>query len=345
MLNSVEVRNFGPLREVKWAILGRINLVIGSNGSGKTFFLKGLYSAMRTLEEYKRGNDGRTVPEILADKLRWTFQVERIGDLVTRGADARLRFELFLNEKQFSFSFGKESTKRISTIENYVPPPRNDNSIFLPAKEVLSVHGIILKSRDQDRLFGFDDTYLDLARALRIPTTQGRNYPAFAKSRERLRGMIGGFVRYDEEANQWYFRSSSGHVFNMGVTAEGTKKIAILDTLLGNRHLSPGSFVFIDEPEAAMHPAMISELLDIVTNLAEAGIQFFMATHSYFVINKLFLIAQKRKWSIPVLSSQFSTGDGSLADAWRCDDLLDGMPDNPIIDESIRMYENEWDVR
>lgn len=30
------------------------------------------------------------------------------------------------------------------------------------------MHQIILKSREQDRAFGFDDTYFDLARALRI---------------------------------------------------------------------------------------------------------------------------------------------------------------------------------
>lgn len=85
-----------------------------------------------------------------------------------------------------------------------------------------------------------------------------------------------------------------------------------------------------------MHPTAISKLLDIVAMLAERGIQFFMASHSYFVVKKLFLIAQERSWNIPVISATESD--------WVCDDLKNGMPDNPIIAESIRLYQQEVEL-
>lgn len=88
MITSLRLSNFGPLSSIQWDGLGRINLVIGSNGSGKTFLLKAIYASLRTLEEYRRGNEQRTASEILADRLYWTFQAERIGDLVTRGSAA-----------------------------------------------------------------------------------------------------------------------------------------------------------------------------------------------------------------------------------------------------------------
>jgi hypothetical protein len=50
-------------------------------------------------------------------------------------------------------------------------------------------------------------------------------------------------------------------------------------------------------------------------------------------VKKLFLIAQEKNISIPVLAA-----DG---ENWRIADLKDGMPDNAIIDESIRLYEEE----
>jgi len=120
------------------------------------------------------------------------------------------------------------------------------------------------------------------------------------------------------------------------VTAEGIKKIAILDTLLCNRYLTKNSIIFIDEPESALHPEAIAKLLDIIVILANHGIQFFIASHSYFVIKKLFLIAQEQKLSIPVLSYQNNE--------WLKSDLLEEMPDNPIINESIRLYEEEVDL-
>ena len=122
----------------------------------------------------------------------------------------------------------------------------------------------------------------------------------------------------------------------MGATAEGIKKIAILDTLLGNGYLNEKSVVFIDEPESNLHPEAITKLLDIVAILANHGIQFFIASHSYFVIKKLFLIAQEQQMSIPVLSYQNNE--------WVQSDLKEDIPDNPIVDESIRLYEEQLDL-
>jgi len=331
MLNKIKLNNFGPLAKLDWSKLGPINLVIGSNGTGKTFLLKALYSAMRTLEEYKRGDDQRTAAEILAEKLYWTFQPDKIGDLVTKGANGALSCTVQFDNRSFTYSFGKDTTKQISTLENHVQP-RSSNSIFLPAKEVLSLHQIILKSREQDKAFGFDDTYLDLARALRQSPKMGKNYVEFAKSRQSLEDILGGRVEYDEVSGRWQFKKGN-QKFPIGVTAEGIKKIAILDTLLGNRYLDTSSIIFIDEPESALHPVAVSKLLDIVAVLAERGIQFFLASHSYFVVKKLFLIAQEQNLSIPVISAHDSQ--------WTTANLKDGMPENTIIDESIRLYKEE----
>lgn len=336
MLNSVELDNFGPLQRIRWSKLSNINLIIGANSSGKTFLLKALYCSMRTLEEYQRGNEHRSAADILADKLYWTFQADKIGDLVTKSKSASgpLSCKLSVDSKTFSYSFGKDTSKSISSLESHVAR-RDSNSIFLPPKEVLSLQHIILKSRELEKDFGFDDTYYDLAKALRLSPTGGKNFATFARARGSLEDMFGGKVEFDQAANRWQFKKGN-QKFQIGATAEGIKKIAILDTLLGNRYLSKDSVVFIDEPESALHPVAISKLVEIIVALAQDGIQFFIASHSYFVVKALYLVAQQQEMSIPVLSS--------VADKWVSDDLLKGMPDNPIIDESIRLYEQEVEL-
>ena len=67
-----------------------------------------------------------------------------------------------------------------------------------PAKEVLSLFNIILKSRELDKAFGFDDTYYDLVKALRIAPQRGKNYTTFAKLRESLKNIIDGRVAMKE---------------------------------------------------------------------------------------------------------------------------------------------------
>lgn len=334
MLQSVELRNYGPLENLQWNTLGRINLILGKNGVGKSFFLKALYTAIRSLEEYQRGDELNSLNEILSRKLHWTFQPDKIGDLVTKGASSPLSFSMKSDEHTISYRFSNSTTRKIVDLENSIEP-RSSNSIFLPAKEVLSLHSIILKSLEIDRVFGFDETYYDLAKALRQVPKMGKNYKAFSDARKNLEGFIGGRIELDEQSGRWSFRKGN-QKFSIGVTSEGVKKISILDTLLSNRYLDTKSIIFIDQPESALHPTAVSELLEILLLLAKAGIQIFLVSHSYFVIKKLYLIAQREKMPFPVLCAE--------DDTWSEHDLLDGIPDNSIIDESIRLYEEEVEL-
>lgn len=84
MINSVSLKNFGHLIDLKWNNLSSINLIIGENASGKTFLLKTIYSAIKTIEDYKKGDDIKSASEILADKLHWIFQDDAIGYLVNK---------------------------------------------------------------------------------------------------------------------------------------------------------------------------------------------------------------------------------------------------------------------
>lgn len=334
MIQSVRLHNYGPLEDLIWSNLSSINLILGENGAGKSFLLKALYAAMKSVETYRRGDDQSSMSEILSNKLYWTFQAEKIGDLVTKGSEGMLSFSMGFDQGKLHYSFGKDTAKQIYSLENTIGP-RPNNSIFLPAKEVLSLHKVILRSRETDKSFGFDDTYYDLAKVLQQSPRGGKNYKEFSEARKNLETLLGGRIELDEQSERWSFKRGN-QKFTIGVTAEGVKKIAILDTLLSNRYLDTNSIIFIDEPEAALHPTAISELLEIIVLLANRGIQFFLASHSYFVVKKLFLLAQTHNLSIPVLCAHNK--------GWEESDLLNGIPYNSIINESIRLYEAEVEM-
>ncbi len=331
MITSTKIKGFGPVRDFQWNGTGRINLVIGPNKSGKTYLLKALYSAIKTVEAYRRGKEVRRDAEILFDKLYWTYQPNQLGKLVSTGCKA-VEFSMFLDgDHEFSYSFGPSANKQVTVTTNTCQS-RPQNSIFLPAKEILSLQQIIIRVRDDYQEFGFDDTYYDLAKAL-TPSIRGRNYKEFSVSRAALESAIGGHIEYDAERKEWVFREGN-RTIGIAMTSEGVKKLSILDALLGNHYLSKGSIVFIDEPECALHPRLVSQLMDIIAELTKAGLQFFIASHSYFVIKKLYLLAHQKKMSIPVVS--FNEDGG-----WRTSDLCEEMPENAIVEESIRLYTEE----
>ena len=195
-IDKIELKNYGVLDSFVCDRFSNINVLIGENGTGKTILLKAMYSAIRSMEEYNRGDAVRTINDILSDKLRWTFKTDRIGDLVNSSSGANLSFQICSDEIELAYAFSKSASTRVGTI-NYNWDKKEGNSIFIPAKEVLSLFSVILKSREIDRVFGFDDTYYDLVKALRIAPSRGKNFTVFSSSRKTVNNLIDGKVDYD----------------------------------------------------------------------------------------------------------------------------------------------------
>lgn len=333
-IDSVRLENYGMIKEFSSDQFSNINLIIGENGTGKTFLLKALYSAVRSLEEYKRGDDIKSIVEVVSEKLRWTFQVEKIGDMVSKSAEDGLSLDARLGNDKINYQFSQSASSKVG-VAAAPNKGKEGNSIFIPAKEVLSLFSVILKSREVDKVFGFDDTYYDLVKALRISPSKGKNYTVFANSRKLVSDVIDGRVEYDENSGKWFYRNKKNQKFSIGATSEGVKKIAIMDRLLANGYLGSNSIIFIDEIESALHPEAICRFLDMIDMIAnDMGLQVFITSHSYFVIKKLCLIALKKAGTV----SCVSMNKGQTPKVY---DLHDGMPENSIIDTSIRLYEEE----
>ena len=164
MIKTLSIKNLGPIPQMQSGDLGAINLIIGPNQSGKTFVLKALYSALKTVEQYKRGKEIRTDKEILSDKLYWTFQSSELGNIVRKGENSMSFTMTSEDNEEFTYSFGPSNVKQ-ANIDKNTFLPRSSNTVFIPAKEILSIRDIIIEAKEDNR-FGFEEPYSDLAKAL-----------------------------------------------------------------------------------------------------------------------------------------------------------------------------------
>lgn len=344
-IEHFEIKNFGMIEDFD-THPGNITLLIGENGSGKSTVLKALYAAVRAVEDSNKGDDKRPFRVVLPEKLKWTFQVDSLGELVNKKAKEPLSVDISwvfslhkskekdkdYDPEKTHFGFTSASSKQIADAFS-TEKPVEGTSILIPAREVLSTQKIITMTREKLRIFGYDDPSYDLARALGNPLLGNPEKAGIWVSKE-LNDLIDGHVDYDETQEKWIYRKKDGTKYTINLVSDGVKKIAILERLLSNGTLTSDSILFLDEPESSLHPMAISKFLDIIDILAnEMGIQVFIASHSYFVIKKLRILAMRRKISVPCISL---TASGVVKN-----DLMENMPKNAIIDESVRLYDEE----
>jgi AAA15 family ATPase/GTPase len=186
-------------------------------------------------------------------------------------------------------------------------------------------------------MYGFDDTYIDLIKLLQKPTIQGKqgaNMPEVIRSLDKL---MNGRIYQTKGDEKFIFSRKGNENYSMSMTAEGIKRIGIYITLINNRELHQGSVLFLDEPEAELHPKAIRILGDMIYNFASSGIQVFVSTHNYFLLKQLELKARKNKCEVQCCSLKNS--DGVISAEFS--DLQNGMPDNPIVDVALELFDQD----
>jgi len=328
-----------------------INLIVGKNDTGKTGLLKLLYSTVKALEVYSKKvkNSEVVFGRELSDKMLKTFMPRNngIGDLVQKGSKDKLKVELSLvgdngkYDQDLYFSFGDRTERKIPDCNNDIKPiPSNTiNALFIPAKEVLTAFSDIRIIREQEYGVGFDDTYLDLIKSLDLPTTKERVGSELSSVNKSLEELFEGKIEQTGKTEQPFIFKRGNQKFAIQQTAEGIKKIGILTTLITNRQLGKGTVLFMDEPETALHPDAVRQMVEMLVAMSKAGVQIFIASHSYFVTKQL--ANSSKRENIETLCWNLEREQGSsITNSFK--DISDGvLPTNSIINEALKMYEEE----
>lgn len=342
MLQRLKLELFGRHKEFNWQQHGRINLLIGENDTGKTQLLKLAYSVVKSAELFhkRQQSTGESWSDLLAQKLLWTFQPDGfdLGKLVTRGEGNKTRVECRFDDENVFFSFGQSTTKQIKECSGLEPSSEPSTALYIPPKEVLSALDAIYATRKQLEIPGFDDTYIDLIDAIRVPTTQGNIAKKLLIALEHLKTATGG-GELKQEKGEFVF-SRGREKYGLRSVAEGIRKVSIISQLIRNRSIAKNTILFIDEPETNLHPKAIVLLVEMLYLIAESGVQIYIATHSEFLLKRFEQLARERKEADFIrLVSLIRRETGELD--YKSRDLMEGLPENPIMQQSIELFEKD----
>lgn len=350
MIKNISFSNFMGFREFGMAeTFPGITVIVGKNDTGKTGFLKLLYAEYKALELYGRKKKMTEVSfkKELADKLFHVFQPRKtgLGDLVRKGGNGKLIAKMtlggddFVAEKeQISFSFGESTTNTLVDVSNDTTLfKEGNNAIFVPAKEVLTAFSAIKAMSNVYFYPGFDDTYNDLISMLDIPMRKDEIGGAWNQVTASISRIFEGELEQIDNADRFVFKKGNSE-YAMQLTAEGVKRIGILSTLIKNRQLTSKTVLFLDEPETALHPGAIRELVETLALCSRQGVQIFLTTHNYFVIKQLYNIARRDQQDIQCCSLERDKS-GDITHSF-CN-LREAFPANSIVEEALKMYDED----
>jgi predicted ATPase len=295
MIDKLTTKNFSVLKNQTFSFARGINVVIGTNASGKSHLLKLVYSLTRwSYEMHQRDKSARpdkaTQQKELGRKLMAVFGCETVGRLATRAqgvkrAEVSLKFR---GDRQAHCAFNFTTRAKSEVILEKAPEHFSPaEAVFFPTKEVMSMFPGFA-SLYRERELQIDETYYDLCLALEKPLSRGPRLEQVRPMLEQAEEIIGGRVTHSN--GRFYLTQPGEGIFEMPLVAEGYRKLAMIAYLLANGTLTRQSILFWDEPETNLNPAAMTRLAALLSAIARNGTQLFIATHSLFLMRELSLL-------------------------------------------------------
>lgn len=222
------------------------------------------------------------------DSLKENFQVSSLSDLKNN----RLP-----NEKIISFDFDKLGSVSISG-ENLSFKLHNSNGvdaiqqlhnvvylespIYWKLKNALEnseLSRTFFRYRSHDRkamLSGVPKYFYDLVKLI---SSQAKDIQIL-NLYDNINSEIGGEIVISNSGELSFVEKGLTIPISLHNTALGVTNLGIISLLLKKGILSKGSFLFIDEPEAHLHPSWQKTMVDTLYALSQHGVNVVIASHS-----------------------------------------------------------------
>jgi len=302
MLDRIAIKGYKSIRELDLE-LKPINILIGSNGVGKSNFisffelLNNIYEKRLAQYSIQKGNE-----RLLYYGLKQTQEIE--GYLKFKNNAYNFSLIPTLNgglaiKEEKSIYNGKENVYTIKE-ESIIKDSDSYRDSWLR------------KYLESYKIYHFHET--NIGSPLRVGAkvndnnflrTDGSNLPAYLyllqekypKSFKRIENVIGSVMPYFERFDlkpsnldesvinlQWIDRENNNKFFDVNDLSDGSIRFMALATLLLQPNLP--QIIIIDEPELGLHPFAISKLAAMIQLVADRGAQIIVSTQSANLISE-----------------------------------------------------------
>ena len=289
---------------------GKVNVLIGSNGAGKSNFV----SAFSLLQN------------ILSKNLQFYAAQSGINSLFYNGRKTteEIAFEVFFGQNSYGFVLKPTDDNRLAFQKEYfgyhdkwenesIVAQGNLESMWeTGAHTFIDRYVIPILQKQNWRVYHFHDTgrsarvkqehNISNSKALlydaanlaaflyRLKRNYRKNYEEIVRTIQLIAPYFADFILEPMEGNEekivlrWQQKGSED-IFNASQLSDGTLRFICLTTLLLQPHELQPATIVVDEPELGLHPYAITLLAEMVKELPEEK-QIILSTQSVELLNE-----------------------------------------------------------
>ena len=304
MLKRLHLKNFTVFADADFEFGPGLNVLVGTNGTGKSHVLKVGYAVETTRYDINKRYRPNSTASLGAISQAWAemqdislsriFSVAQLIQLFRWGGEGEAEIDVkFETDKGVLIEIasatiqayvGSASMKADSALEDELSILR---PVFIPARDILTLSWILPTT--EQLIIPIEKTYLDLLNQLRLLPLRSSEKNKIV---DALKDIIGGEIQ--AEGDIYSLIDKSGRRVATTMMAEGLRKFGTLQKLLANGSLTKQATLYWDEPEANLNPALLQKLAAILAELARQGFQIILATHSTDLLKEFHILSRQK---------------------------------------------------
>ena len=312
---KIEFENLGPLEkgELDLSNLKNLNVIIGPNNSGKTYFSYFIYTVLKKFYEKIDLNFGLKSKDIrnLLKKEEKDYSKELLKDLPIifhtnekKFENTKINVSLHITDKfdNIEENYHFEKTAKILDINNiYFFPAERSGAVLFYKQLFQSGNDILRKfelSRDVNILkdvSNYPEPINEYMKFLNRDFENRNETEIYKNVFVNIEDIIDGEILVRDD--KILYKNKKDFELEMGLVSS-TVKTLVGFYLYIKYCAKEGDIIFIDEIELNLHPRNQLELIKLFNILTKYGIKFIVSTHSPLImqeINNMILYEEKKK--------------------------------------------------
>ncbi|MBU1620396.1 MAG: AAA family ATPase [Gammaproteobacteria bacterium] len=236
----------------------------------------------------------------LDNELKENFQVTSLSDLVSNNKkkatfSVKNKFDVEFGNDGIGFNIETNFINEVSSLSRVVffesPAYWKVRDALLHSKSFSNMP--FLGKESNNRLTGVPKYFYDLDIELRTEYKKDSSIH-LEDICKTITKELGGEFQFNGDSLVFNDLKTNKN-FSKNLISFGMTNLGMIHALIKNNVVSPGSFLFIDEPETNLHPNWQVLLMNTLVGLAEKDVHVVIATHSLEMLKALEVSIKKKK--------------------------------------------------